>query len=94
MHLLKQMPPTNYQLLCKLLRLLVKVSELSDENKMTSSNIGIVFGPTLFWQKETNLMSEMMGNNNTNDIVSILIDEYAKIFKVQKFLELFCSNWL
>ena len=80
--LIKQLPQTNFKLLSKLILLLSKVCRRSDENKMTSSNLGIVFGPTLFWQRETNLMTEMLGNTNTSDVVSLLLDEYEILFKV------------
>jgi breakpoint cluster region protein len=81
--LLKQLPRINYVLLSKLIPLLANVCKYSDENKMTSSNLGIVFGPTLFWQKEVNIMNEMMGNTNTNDAVAFLIDECDVLFKVR-----------
>lgn len=45
---LSQLPPPNYHNLAYLIRFLASVAALSDVNKMTASNLAIVFGPNLF----------------------------------------------
>jgi hypothetical protein len=46
-HLVSLLPLANYSLLRTLCSHLIKVIELSDVNKMTMRNVGIVFSPTL-----------------------------------------------
>ncbi|KAM9718462.1 rho GTPase-activating protein 29-like isoform 1-T1 [Menidia menidia] len=45
--LLCQLPPANYRTLRYLIAHLNRVTEQAEENKMTASNLGIIFGPTL-----------------------------------------------
>jgi hypothetical protein len=45
--LIKQLPPANIRLLRAFLALLYRVHNNSGQNKMTASNLGLVFGPTL-----------------------------------------------
>ncbi|XP_015237727.1 PREDICTED: rho GTPase-activating protein 29-like isoform X1 [Cyprinodon variegatus] len=45
--LIRQLPTANYRTLRYLIAHLNRVSKQADENKMTASNLGIIFGPTL-----------------------------------------------
>ncbi|KAM6918899.1 rho GTPase-activating protein 29-like [Xenentodon cancila] len=45
--LLHQLPTPNYRTLCYLVAHLNRVTKQAEENKMTASNLGIIFGPTL-----------------------------------------------
>ncbi|XP_051943519.1 rho GTPase-activating protein 29-like isoform X1 [Hippocampus zosterae] len=45
--LLRQLPAANYRTLHFLVAHLNRVAEQAEENKMTASNLGIIFGPTL-----------------------------------------------
>ncbi|XP_037314948.2 rho GTPase-activating protein 29-like [Pungitius pungitius] len=45
--LLRQLPTANYKTLRFLIAHLNRVTEQAEENKMTASNLGIIFGPTL-----------------------------------------------
>ncbi|XP_061775701.1 rho GTPase-activating protein 29-like isoform X2 [Nerophis ophidion] len=45
--LLRQLPAANYRTLHYLIAHLNRVAEQAEENKMTASNLGIIFGPTL-----------------------------------------------
>lgn len=47
---------------------------------MNASNLGIVFGPTLMWQKNADAFNDMMSNLNTGDVIAYLIDSYHKLF--------------
>ncbi|XP_017351114.2 rho GTPase-activating protein 45 isoform X1 [Ictalurus punctatus] len=51
--LLKDLPPGNTATLKYIVRHLCRVAELEDDNKMSFSNLGIVFGPTLMRPKPT-----------------------------------------
>ncbi|TSP09096.1 Rho GTPase-activating protein 45 [Bagarius yarrelli] len=51
--LLKNLPPGNIATLKYIVRHLRRVAELEDDNKMSFSNLGIVFGPTLMRPKPT-----------------------------------------
>ncbi|KAI5616543.1 rho GTPase-activating protein 45-like isoform X2 [Silurus asotus] len=51
--LLKDLPPGNIGTLKYIVRHLHRVAELEEDNKMSCSNLGIVFGPTLMRPKPT-----------------------------------------
>jgi len=59
--LIRQMPASHRTCLAILLKHLNQVSLYCDENKMTPSNLGVVFGPTLFRAK-----AKQSGVNQTN----------------------------
>ena len=46
---MKELKPANYDTLKFLLQHLLRVKELSDDNRMHIQNLAIVFGPTLMW---------------------------------------------
>ncbi|CAN7994418.1 unnamed protein product [Ixodes pacificus] len=50
--LLERLPEDNYELLKYIVEFLAKVIDRSDLNKMTASNLAIVFGPNLLWSRE------------------------------------------
>jgi Rho GTPase-activating protein 9 len=72
----KDLPVLNKACLEYLLRFLNDLSKFSDQNKMTPSNIGIVFGPTVFRTPSeanptsTNYMLESM--SSTEFIINML----------------------
>lgn len=47
--LVHELPPCHYETLKTLLQHLLRVKELSGENRMHIQNLAIVFGPTLMW---------------------------------------------
>ncbi|XP_041967621.1 rho GTPase-activating protein 29-like isoform X1 [Alosa sapidissima] len=51
--LLRHLPSANYKTLHFLLAHLYRVSEQEEENKMSASNLGIIFGPTLVRARQT-----------------------------------------
>lgn len=71
---LDQLPPQNFKAVQMVFALLYKVQERSSVNKMTASNLGICWGPTLF----------RSGSQGTS-IVQTLIEKYQFIFLVWKF---------
>ena len=50
-YILSRLPNDHYILLKYLIDFLVKVMDKSDSNKMTASNLAIVWGPNLCWPK-------------------------------------------
>jgi len=74
-----QLPQHNKLLLHCLIDLLNGVSKHSDKNKMTASNLGVVFGPTLVKKENEDLMS-IMTMTDRCDVVSTIIRNYNKLF--------------
>lgn len=64
-HMLREKFPTeNYELFKYLIEFLVKVMECEDLNKMTSSNLAIVFGPNLIWARHSQMSLDEIGPIN------------------------------
>ncbi|NXA13001.1 RHG29 protein, partial [Sapayoa aenigma] len=83
--LLKQLPVPNYNTLQYLIGHLHRVSEQSDENKMSASNLGIIFGPTLIRPRQTDAtvsLSSLVDYPYQARVVELLITYYEKIFDV------------
>ncbi len=71
---LHQLPEPNRSVLRELLRFLHKVAERSEMNKMTSSNLGVVFGPNLFTPREDTMYSRDERN------VKFFVDHVHELF--------------
>uniref|UniRef100_A0A8D0KX95 Rho GTPase-activating protein 29 n=1 Tax=Strix occidentalis caurina TaxID=311401 RepID=A0A8D0KX95_STROC len=83
--LLKQLPLPNYNTLQYLVGHLHRVTEQSDENKMSASNLGIIFGPTLIRPRQTDAtvsLSSLVDYPYQARVVELLITYYEKIFDV------------
>ncbi|XP_055580848.1 rho GTPase-activating protein 29 isoform X2 [Falco cherrug] len=83
--LLKQLPVPNYNTLQYLIGHLHRVTEQSDENKMSASNLGIIFGPTLIRPRQTDAtvsLSSLVDYPYQARVVELLIMYYEKIFDV------------
>ncbi|XP_069718228.1 rho GTPase-activating protein 29 isoform X3 [Phaenicophaeus curvirostris] len=83
--LLKQLPVPNYNTLQFLIGHLHRVTERSDENKMSASNLGIIFGPTLIRPRQTDAtvsLSSLVDYPYQARVVELLITYYEKIFDV------------
>ncbi|NXU95258.1 RHG29 protein, partial [Xiphorhynchus elegans] len=83
--LLKQLPVPNYNTLQYLTGHLHRVTEQSDENKMSASNLGIIFGPTLLRPRQTDAtvsLSSLVDYPYQARVVELLITYYEKIFDV------------
>ncbi|KAJ8397567.1 hypothetical protein AAFF_G00438430 [Aldrovandia affinis] len=81
--LLRQLPLTHYKTLQFLIGHLHRVMEKADENKMTASNLGIIFGPTLIKPRQTDAevsLSSLVDYPYQALIVELLIRHYQKIF--------------
>ncbi|NWV04413.1 RHG29 protein, partial [Ptilonorhynchus violaceus] len=83
--LLKQLPVPNYNTLQYLIGHLHRVTEQSDENKMSASNLGIIFGPTLIRPRQTDAtvsLSSLVDYPYQARVVELLVTYYEKIFDV------------
>ncbi|KAG9343620.1 hypothetical protein JZ751_013790 [Albula glossodonta] len=81
--LLRQLPVAHYKTLQFLIGHLYRVTEKADENKMTASNLGIIFGPTLIKPRQTDAevsLSSLVDYPYQALIVELLIRYYHKIF--------------
>lgn len=76
--LLQQLPEDNYQLLKYIVRFLCQVADRKDLNKMTSSNLSIVFGPNLLWSKDK--CASLASISAINYFTAFLLDNYKQIF--------------
>ncbi|XP_063003317.1 rho GTPase-activating protein 45 isoform X2 [Elgaria multicarinata webbii] len=82
--LLKELPPENLATLKYIMQHLRSIVEVEQENKMTSSNLGIVFGPTLMRPRPTEAtisLSSLVDYPHQARVVEALIIFYAAIFE-------------
>ncbi|XP_072847305.2 rho GTPase-activating protein 9 isoform X7 [Pogona vitticeps] len=77
--LIQSLPQPNRDTLHYLLEHLRKVMAHSDTNRMTTQNIGIVFGPTLL-RHERDAASLVEGMVYQNQVVELLLTEFSSIF--------------
>ncbi|KAM3593299.1 uncharacterized protein V6R79_009840 [Siganus canaliculatus] len=81
--LLKQLPPAHYKTLQFLIEHLHRVTEQSEENKMTASNLGIIFGPTLIKPRQADAevsLSSLVDYPYQALIVELLIRHCHMVF--------------
>ncbi|XP_072260897.1 rho GTPase-activating protein 45 isoform X3 [Pyxicephalus adspersus] len=82
--LLQELPQENKVTLQYLIEHLCRVSELEQQNKMSPSNIGIVFGPALMRPRPTDAtisLSSLVDYPHQARIIEALIVFYDKIFE-------------
>ncbi|XP_074019838.1 rho GTPase-activating protein 45 [Numenius arquata] len=82
--LLKELPAENMATLQYLLQHLRRIVEVEQDNKMTSSNLGIVFGPTLMRPRPTDAtisLSSLVDYPHQARIIEALIIFYSTIFE-------------
>lgn len=73
------MPEPNGSILKELIRVLVIVSNNKDINMMGPQNLGIVFGPTIMWSQDTNVM-DFSSTGYQSSLVNTLIEEFSNIW--------------
>ncbi|XP_013862949.1 rho GTPase-activating protein 29 isoform X2 [Austrofundulus limnaeus] len=81
--LLRQLPVANYRTLRHLLAHLNKVTEQAEENKMTASNLGIIFGPTLVKPRQIDAdvsLSSLVDYPFQALMVELLVRHFRTIF--------------
>ncbi|NXO02367.1 HMHA1 protein, partial [Rhinopomastus cyanomelas] len=82
--LLKELPRENRATLHGVLQHLRRIVEVEQDNKMTSGNLGIVFGPTLMRPRPTDAtvsLSSLVDYPHQARIIEALIIFYATIFE-------------
>lgn len=82
--LLKELPKANIATLRYIIRHLRRIAELEDDNKMTPSNLGIVFGPSLMRPRPTGAtisLSSLVDYPHQARIVEAFIVFYSSIFQ-------------
>lgn len=76
----EKLPIENYELFKYLIEFLVKVEECKDLNKMTSSNLAIVFGPNLVWAKHNQMSMQEVGPINA--FIDFVLQNHRDIYFV------------
>ncbi|XP_056270874.1 rho GTPase-activating protein 45 isoform X2 [Pseudoliparis swirei] len=82
--LLKELPRANIATLSYIIRHLRRIAELEEDNKMSPSNLGIVFGPSLMRPRPTGAtisLSSLVDYPHQARIVESLIVFYSSIFQ-------------
>ncbi|CAJ0915394.1 unnamed protein product [Ranitomeya imitator] len=67
----QKLPKTNFENFRYLVKFLAKLSQSSDVNKMTPSNIAIVLGPNLLWSRHEGTLAEMAAATSVH-VVTII----------------------
>ncbi|XP_005384065.2 PREDICTED: rho GTPase-activating protein 1 isoform X2 [Chinchilla lanigera] len=75
---LRTLPEENYQVLRFLTAFLVQVSAHQDQNKMTNTNLAVVFGPNLLWAKDAAITLKAI--NPINTFTKFLLDHQGELF--------------
>ncbi|XP_014353853.1 rho GTPase-activating protein 15 isoform X2 [Latimeria chalumnae] len=78
-HLVQSLPRPNHDTMSYIFRHLKKVMEHSEQNRMTTQNIGIVFGPTLM-RPEKDFGNIAVNMIYQNQVVELILMEYEEIF--------------
>lgn len=76
--ILQKLPEDNYKLLKYIFKFLCQIIDRKDLNKMTSSNLAIVFGPNLLWSKDK--CASLASISAINYFTEFLFDNYKLIF--------------
>ncbi|XP_044044326.1 rho GTPase-activating protein 1 isoform X2 [Siniperca chuatsi] len=76
--LVESLPEENYASLRYLITFLAQVSANSEVNKMTNSNLAVVFGPNLLWGRDNAMSLSAIGP--INNFTRILLDQQHLVF--------------
>eukprot|EP01102_Stenamoeba_stenopodia_P006425 TRINITY_DN175_c0_g1_i1.p1 TRINITY_DN175_c0_g1~~TRINITY_DN175_c0_g1_i1.p1 ORF type:complete len:499 (-),score=116.39 TRINITY_DN175_c0_g1_i1:1496-2992(-) len=74
--LLKELPMTHKRLLRRLVEFLLEVAKYSEENKMTTSSLAIVFAPNLLRPKNADTLQFISDARYINSIIRSILDQY------------------
>ncbi|XP_067877023.1 GEM-interacting protein isoform X2 [Heterodontus francisci] len=84
--LLQKLPASNYNALEHIIGHLHRVAERCEENKMSSNNLGIIFGPTLIRLpalEDTASMISLLNSGYQAQVVDFLIEQHSLIFETR-----------
>ncbi|XP_037618267.1 rho GTPase-activating protein 1-like [Sebastes umbrosus] len=76
--LVESLPEENYASLRYLVTFLAQVSANSEVNKMTNSNLAVVFGPNLLWGRDNAMSLSAIGP--INNFTRALLDQQHLVF--------------
>lgn len=76
--ILQKLPDDNYKLLKFIFKFLCQIIDRKDLNKMTSSNLAIVFGPNLLWSKDK--CASLASISAIIYFTEFLLDNFSSIF--------------
>lgn len=82
-----KMPAEYKEFLFQLCKLLHHIATLSDVNKMTASNLGVVFGMNLFKPRVDDPIRVASNIANMNRVTTVIISSFETIFKERLALE-------
>ncbi|KAF6724288.1 Rho GTPase-activating protein 1 [Oryzias melastigma] len=77
--MLESLPEENYASLRYLITFLAQVSNNSEVNKMTDSNLAVVFGPNLLWGRDNAMTLSAIGP--INNFTRVLLEQQHLIFQ-------------
>lgn len=80
MKAVNKLPTENYETLMILMEHLLRVSKHEPQNRMSLSNLAIVFGPCIMWPRETQSADIMTNVMLHNRVVEGLLADFDKIF--------------
>ncbi|XP_067902049.1 rho GTPase-activating protein 1 [Heterodontus francisci] len=75
------LPEDNYTVLYYLVEFLGMIADHSELNKMTASNLALVFGPALLWAKDAAISLNAI--NPINSFTQVLFENYPEIFSTK-----------
>ena len=78
-----KLPKPNWYLMKELFTMLSHITEFSDVNQMTSSNLAIVFAPTIFRQNTDDPLASLQYTPFTISVAKFLIEHFNQIFRVR-----------
>uniref|UniRef100_A0A8C0PHG8 Rho GTPase activating protein 1 n=1 Tax=Canis lupus familiaris TaxID=9615 RepID=A0A8C0PHG8_CANLF len=78
LQVLRTLPEENYQVL-RFLTCLPGISAQSELNKMTNTNLAVVFGPNLLWAKDAAITLKAI--NPINTFTKFLLDHQGELFR-------------
>ncbi|KAL2082926.1 hypothetical protein ACEWY4_020699 [Coilia grayii] len=84
--LLMLLPPANRSLLKLLLDLLYQTAKHQDKNKMSASNLALMFAPHVIWPKKVHANELKENINKLNDSITFLIKHSQKLFRAPAYI--------
>ncbi|XP_031435250.1 rho GTPase-activating protein 19 isoform X2 [Clupea harengus] len=84
--LLMLLPPANRSLLKLLLDLLYQTAKHQDKNKMSASNLALMFAPHIIWPKRVHANDLKENINKLNDSITFLIKHSQKLFRAPTYV--------
>lgn len=74
-----QLPQVHFETLGVLMRHLHRIRTLSESNKMTAQNLGVVFGPTLL--RSSNPARQFSDMPHTAKVVELMVDHAQTVLR-------------